>query len=78
MGIQRVGKADSVLQELNEMYVVSINGEPWWETIVNGVTLRDRSGRKLQEARASQSLMRPQALGQAISPGLGRGADSKA
>ena len=51
MRIQCVGKADSAVREA-DMYVVNINGEPWWEMVVNGITLRDRSGLKLQEARA--------------------------
>ena len=35
-----------------DMYVVNINGEPWWEAIVSGIVLRNRSGIRLQAAKA--------------------------
>jgi hypothetical protein len=32
------------------MWVVNVNGEPVWETVVGNVVLRARSGQQLQQA----------------------------
>jgi hypothetical protein len=49
-----VGQADSAAPEA-DVWVVAVNGEPWWETVVDGITLRDRSGIRLQEARTKMA-----------------------
>jgi len=42
-----------------DMWVVNIDGQPWWETIVNGVTLRSPSGARLAAVRKTLAGVKP-------------------